>query len=905
MTATPQAIRRHSNDAILPDRSPLERVCDFIVDGALLASVLIVPCLLGGRIAIGQMGLAGCAGVAAIAWSVSLLCGRRPQWAVTWCEPILLAIIGLGLLQMTPMPSQLVNVLSPHQRELLPLWNAATDEISLGEWRTLSLHPSETRSALIVGISYVLLFYVATQRIRRIRDVERFLCWIACASGAMAFFGVVQWLTSNGKFFWFYDYPLTDSSHRMKGAFTNRNHFAQFLALGCGPMLLWIVRLLEKRLAATTQFGTAKSRQSPNDVMLAVLLLTLGVLVFAVLFSLSRGGIVALSVAMVFMLGMLYQIGRLSGKMISVLMGIGVVAGSLFAMFGYEKVAQRLDHWQSDSRLAIWQANLNVISHFPLFGTGMGSHAEAYPVYFDPPFGETEFTHAENSYLQVASETGLAGLTLALLSMGCCVVWCWRSLRRRSDDRVRLFAAAIAASLAANVVHATFDFLWYVPGLMTTVILLAACARRLDQLSYPSAAGSGHVPHANRGSSGLLLRGMGFLVVCSVVCVGMWSIPKLHQAMAGEPHWFDYLRIVLRTDDDATSDLSETESGVESAQQTEVARFKRRMAALSQAIKANPQQARAHLRLATSYLTAFEHLQRSSENPMSLSTLRDTALTSNFESTDAMREWLKRAVGPNMRYLDAAHKHARRAIQLCPLQGQGYVRLSELAFLDSLATEQTRELLIQAERVRPYSAEVQFMVGREALFAGKLEEAMKSWRNAFHHDHGFQQQILELLVGVAPAELIVQQLQPDLPALESLEVRFRAMPPNEYAVIGRALVESLTAEADNLQCDQPIQRILSAADVSIRMNDAAGAESSYRRALEMDRNSYAARKAFGLFLFQQKQFQRATEHLQWCLKINSSDDGLRKIAEQAVAQSFGGSSSIQPVEYQSRSRRRM
>ena len=77
-------------------------------------------------------------------------------------------------------------------------------------------------------------------------------------------------------------------------------------------------------------------------------------------------------------------------------------------------------------------------------------------------------------------------------------------------------------------------------------------------------------------------------------------------------------------------------------------------------------------------------MQQHSDDPMSLSQLRDAALAAQFESHDKMHEWLERAVGKNLKYLHAAARHAKRAAQLCPLQGQAYVHLAELRFLDDL-----------------------------------------------------------------------------------------------------------------------------------------------------------------------------------------------------------------------------
>lgn len=209
------------------DDPRLQRCCHRIIDAALAACVFVVPCLLGGRIALGQSVLAASAAIAVLAWSASLLFSGRPSWTVTWVEPLLLAVIGVGLFQITPLPPALLNFLSPQHGTLLPLWSGDADAAgTLGTWQTLSLNVGETRQAMIIGLSYIALFFVATQRLRRVSDIERLLKWIAASAGLMALFGVMQWLTSNGKFFWFYDYPMTTSELRLKGAFTNRNHFA-------------------------------------------------------------------------------------------------------------------------------------------------------------------------------------------------------------------------------------------------------------------------------------------------------------------------------------------------------------------------------------------------------------------------------------------------------------------------------------------------------------------------------------------------------------------------------------------------------------------------------------------------------------------------------------------------------
>ena len=883
-------------------RTPLERGCRWVIDAALAACIFVVPCLLGGRIALGQSVLAASAAIAALAWSVSVLFSRRPSWTVTWVEPLLLGVIGVGLLQITPLPPALLHFLSPQHGVLLPLWSGNADLAgSLGAWPTLSLNVGETRQAMIVGLSYIALFFVTTQRLRRVGDIERLLKGIAAAAGFMALFGVVQWLTSNGKFYWFYDYPMTTAGHRLKGAFTNRNHFAEFLALGCAPLMWWLLTTLEQRSVTASSFGRRAARNNA-DTLLGGLLLLLGVLVFSVLFSLSRGGTVALGVSLIVMLGLLFRAQRLSGRAVAALLSMSLVAGSLFLMFGYEKVSDRLDNWESDERLAVWEANWKIVCDFPLFGTGLGTHADACPMYYDPPFVEVEFTHAENSYLQIASECGVLGLLLALLGVACCVKWCLRAIHSKGDVRIRVLSAAVSASLAANVVHAVVDFTWYIPGLMVITLLLAACARRLDQLA---ACGVGVSPAPEPSLSGTRIpRVLGLATATIVVCCSLWSLPQLEQLAKSEPHWFDYLRLAMPQKGPASTTMSDANDPDETER---IAQFKQKLSALNIAAKLNPTNARIQMRLASSYLDAFNFLQSQSDDPMPPSQLRDAAKAAQFESSAEMRDWLERAVGKNLKYLDAAVRHSRHAVQLCPLQGLAYVQLAELRFLEDLDPTLAPALLQQALLVRPNSAEVQFAVGEQAWQDEKYDDALKSWKSAFHQDQATQEKILSrLIAGNLPAQMLLDQLTPDLAALQRLETLYRndEQPLPDYPVIAEAFGEALKQESLNPECERPIDRLVAAAVVFNRVKDAEETEACLRQAFQIDRTSFVVRKTLGAFLLDQERFAEASEHLNWCVRMSPSDRWIRGLAEQALANSLRAPTGIQPVGFETLSPKR-
>ena len=140
----------------------------------------------------------------------------------------------------------------------------------------------------------------------------------------------------------------------------------------------------------------------------------------AVLLSMSRGGTLAL-LASIVVLGLVYAHARLvDAGTCGGAIGLAVVSSRLLSLHGYDQVTQQTG--RSDRRLVrrgrsrseptkIWKANIDGIQSRNIHGSrrrqpsrGLsGVPAESSPL---------EFTHAENGYLQIATETGIGGVAL-------------------------------------------------------------------------------------------------------------------------------------------------------------------------------------------------------------------------------------------------------------------------------------------------------------------------------------------------------------------------------------------------------------------------------------------------------------------------------------------------------------
>ena len=923
------------------------------VDAGLAALILVVPFILGGRTAFGQLVLVCLTLWIAVCWCLHQSFARQATWVRS---PITLLLIG-GLflvgLQLVALPSSLLERLSPHLYETLPAWAPATDGApTLGVWETLSLAPTDTKGSYVVVLAFALLLLTTVQRVRRLEDVERLLHWIAISTLALAGFALVQFLTSNGKFFWFFEHPYARTGKVVNGSFTNGNHFAQFIALGIGPMIWWTVNGWQSRrkrqAAARHQF---KRNANTTDLKTWLQVLTVGCCAFIGLMSLSRGGALAMFAAAVVCALILYRGSLLGRGALLSLVGVGLFVGTCLSIFGYAILAAQLDDFGSlaeldkgETRRKLWKADMACVADYPLMGTGLGSHRYVYQAYLadQPNWRDKEFTHAENGYVQVLLETGTPGLLLVMAAMGLSVYWCVSTLCRPMHARVVACMAAISATLAASFLQSCWDFVWYVPGCMIAPVILGACACRLCHLTSHEAQSSAALPAAFR---------IGWLVAAGCIGVaGFCMVENRLGAARAEPYWFSYL---LQDQQARDLDDADREDALRSMAKE-----------LSAVVRFQPDHPRAHARLAAFYYEMFDS-QDSKDDPFGVEDLRRVVLSSydsdrpnSFKSSaDAMR-WASVALGTRdegqvgpTRYelLVGATRHAHRAMTICPLQGEGYLPLVQFAFLDGPQAELPARAayMKQALAVRPYHGDVlrtagvvaldevkamqeaseslqaAFLTGEinQAEFAdranqmrmeafnnkGLIEEAQKRsaeyWKASFASDRVCQRQLLQYLSDRLPVTQLLELFEPDLAGLNEMRAYYDKIDrPEESQIVRMHLARASEKHASTLKGREAAEQWTLTAGVYKKVNKLPQAFQCLDRAMRCDSTHFKTRYMLGECLLDEKDFERAQEHLEWCMRRKPRDQRLRKLTEAAIEGRLRMSSV--PSDPQSTGRRR-
>ncbi len=322
--------------------------------------------------------------------------------------------------------------------------------------------PTSTREALILLFCYFGTYVVVSNEYWSLKWIQRIAFGIAGFGFLVAFLGIVQFLTWNGRLYWIRSITVGFPF----GPYINRNHFAGLMEMTC-PIA----------------FGLcfSKAIDHPRRIIFAVFSVVMGL---ATLISLSRGGIVSL-VAALAVFGILY--GKRRGIRPAILalgLFIGLVGIGL-AWLGADPLIQRIltvrsFHQEASfaQRLLVAKDSLAIIRDHPFTGTGLGTFALAFPRYQSWYTG-LRFDKAHNDYLQLLIEVGLVGIAPA-------VVWVtglFRSVLRMLRDKSNPFSPLRLAAFSGCfgiLVHSLVDFNLQIPANALYFAVLAGIATRED-----------------------------------------------------------------------------------------------------------------------------------------------------------------------------------------------------------------------------------------------------------------------------------------------------------------------------------------------------------------------------------------------------------------------------------------
>ncbi len=827
------------------------------VDAGFFGLILILPFIWGGRQALGTLATVLLSGWTAFWWAIHQLRQDRPRWRFSGAEPLFLLAVLLVALQTISIPESLKDGLSPQIDRLLPAWGDNPEtSIGLGRWSSLSFAPWQTWSDLVTLVSVMLVFFIAVQRLQTVHDIHRIMRYLAVSGFVTAIFGITQYLVGNGKFFWFYEHPDTTTLTSAKGGFTNANHFADFLAMSLPAQLWWHViasRNLNKLREARNLDHPAPTgwRAVVQEYVPALML---GLTSVAIVLSQSRGGLLVTTVGMAITCSLFWKQKLLDSRVALWLLGIAVFGLAAALAFGSRldkelsaniaslQAGQGRQVDRDGSRQKIWATDSKVLRDFPIVGTGLGTHRYVYQSYHDYPDDGTEYTHAENGYLQVAMETGLTGIAIAILLIGLVCYWCVRGLLHATSVDIKApFAVAISV-LMINLVHSCTDFVWYVPGCMVIVVLAAASACVLYQLSIPQASRTESLGH------GFGRMGWGLMLVLVVAGLG-WGMQVKWPELAAEPHYHEYKRLVN------SRDASEAQSS---------STFE--IAMILQAAKANPHDPILQVRAARAEIRSFL-LAHDKDHDLRMEDIRQAAISSNYPNRKALHVWLDNpeVMGENRRHLHRAQAACLRAMRLCPLEPRPYIESAKLAWLSLAPPELEDRLMLQALASHPFDGQVQLEYAHALNNRGETDQAIAHYQKAFERDLKCRAAIVVDLAPHYAPSFFLNTFELDRATLMNLRQAYAGTSDiRGYHKILTQLAKSELDASSRTSGETSSSHIVAAHGCYAEMGNIELATTTLQKAIKRQGNSYNLRSNLANWLFDHERYSDALPHLEWC-----------------------------------------
>lgn len=712
-------------------RSPLVAFVVMAMEAVLLILVCLSPWVYGavhpGFEFLLDVGIA----VLLALWAARMLLEGRITWKKS---PVALCFAGLfvlGVWQQTPFPRSMLDRLSPNtarrygqllpaQPETLPN-DMARSNSELLPGSTLSLYPGATRRETARLLAVFLVFAVVTNNLTSTGALVRL-------SGAVLINGVLLSLFALAQFFAaphntvYWTYP---SLGQVFGPFINRNHFPDYvnlcIGLGIGLLVSQDCRASADQGHFPSSFASSEQTSSLLRILHNPLALwicaALGLMVSAVAFCRSRGGLLALVGAALIctVLGRL-RLGR-SFRLGAILLVGGMVV-ALSTWFGVGLVKDRLDTlWSGeafDSRVPLWLRSLPIVKDFPIWGTGYGTFGYIEPMYrMDAPSRETLawYDHAHSDYLEILVEGGAVGLGMAVLALTVVYRRGYRALvlnRGRAEAGLTLGALFAFTSL---VLHSFGEFGAHIPAitLLATVVCAHLCALGRSNPHHAQSVGA---------------------VDSDEYCLRLGGLAPVIGAIAAVG-----LGLVLCGNGWKSHRLNLLENAAVRAGNADADQLRMRIAYLAAAVSLAPDDAPLH------YELGFAHER--------LAELLNSGI---FSDRRAAREQTVLALREYLQARDA-----------CPLLGGAQMGIA--AYSSRLKQgDVASDYLRRAKLLTPGQPEMWYLCGLREIALGHPEDAWATWRHCLELSSNYLPQVLNRTRKLKTDQLLEKAL-PDNPDL--------------------------------------------------------------------------------------------------------------------------------------------
>jgi hypothetical protein len=393
-----------------------------------------------------------------------------------------------GALQLIPFPGALHQILSP---DSYAIHTSAARLAALAGVRPastfpLTVDPRATSLELFRLAAIVATFITAALLIRS--HVRRMvLAMVLCAAAAFeALYGIREAALQRYEI-WGWTNKLI--FNRVTGTFVNPNHFAHYLAIVL-PLAVFVMAVAwHLTWVPDVPLGRRILMLIERHLFRAgFAVFTAGVCVTGILLAQSRGTLLSLAAGTLAVAAMLPG-RRMARVAFSAAAGL-VIFVALVLFLGPERTVGRFVPNEFERQTLVGrrigiESALRLWQRFSVFGTGLGTFEHVVSMEQKQDLGKI-YHHAHNDYAELGATGGTLGFTIAFVTLlGGYVALVRLTFGEASSElswRRRAFQTAVLASLTIAMVHALFDFNFFIPSNPPT--LMAMCGAAVASLHH-------------------------------------------------------------------------------------------------------------------------------------------------------------------------------------------------------------------------------------------------------------------------------------------------------------------------------------------------------------------------------------------------------------------------------------
>lgn len=322
----------------------------------------------------------------------------------------------------------------------------------------LTAYPYSTKVELLKLGIYLFLSFLVVESVPTAREQNKFAWLFAILAFTVSLFGILQYFTWNGKFYWIKEVANSGTSF---GPFVDRDHFGGFVELTVPFAFAMLLSGAVRRdlLALVSFFG----------------IVPVGALALAG----SRGGILSvffeMSVLLILLRGQILP----SGKRLPVIVFL-VLSGVFVAWLGIDGTLQRFKETAAsgvteDRRLSMYKNTWRIFMDHRWMGTGLGTLQSVYPRY-ESYYDGYIVDHAHNDYLELLADTGIAGGFCGIAFLVLLFKQGSANLRAATTRFASAFYSGALAACAGFLFHSAVDFNLHIPSNALLFFLIAFAA---------------------------------------------------------------------------------------------------------------------------------------------------------------------------------------------------------------------------------------------------------------------------------------------------------------------------------------------------------------------------------------------------------------------------------------------